>query len=57
MIVMICLGISLLALIIAFAELEHERTQRERHAAMWIALNGQIPEALGGTPWTRRQAA
>lgn len=57
MITLICLGISLMALLVALGEIENERLARDRHVAMWTARHGQIPEGLGGTPWTRRQAS
>ena len=44
MITLVCLGISLIALIIALGELE--RIDEER----------AIQERLGDTPWTRKQA-
>lgn len=56
MISLICLGSSLLALVFALCELHDQRVRHHLEVLHWEAQVGCIPEQLGGTPWTRRQA-
>jgi hypothetical protein len=52
MIPLICLGVSLLALIIALGEIEHQRDKRAREMEQWRARGAVV----AGLQFSRRQA-